>query len=257
MKVLIATIFLCALGTAAAQVPPGKAVPAQKPAATAKKASPVAGRSECALAIGLCVTVPGAWQRLGDVFDDLGFVVAEPHAGIDSANWPQLTVAAIDVAPRKGSSAHSSAPPLDATSPDAPSLDALVDIVLTPDGSFTSAETLQRSRLILNGRNAEIVRVRLHDTKLNDTKQSDTKQSDAVEEVALIEGDDGLVYSIAMRSAPEDSARLESIFRKVIRSWRMKQVAVPLAKQAAPQTAPQSATQPPPQPKPEQDSKTK
>ena len=55
----------------------------------------------------------------------------------------------------------------------APSLDAVVDIVLTPDGSFTSAETLQRTSLMLNGSEAEIVRVRLHD----DISRTQSRQS--------------------------------------------------------------------------------
>lgn len=215
MKALIFTVFLCAsLGVASAQAAPGKT--ARRP----RNSSTASGRSECAVAVGLCVTVPPSWQRLGDVFGDLGFVVAEPHTGVNSASWPQFTVAAIDVPPRKDATGAAVAP----------SLDAVVDIVLTPDGSFTSAETLQRTNLMLNGREAEIVRVRLHDEK-----------SDAIEAIALIEGEDGLVYSIALRSAPQDAARLEPVFQKVIHSWRFKP----------------TVAQPVPQSKPEQDSEKK
>jgi len=214
MKALIVTVFLCAsLGVASAQTAPGR----QKSATSSRKTAPAAGRSECALAVGLCVTVPASWQRLGDVFDDLGFVVAEPHAGVDSAAWPQFTVAAIDVPPRKNASGAEVTP----------SLDAVIDLVLTPDGSFTSSETLQRTHLMLNGREAEIVRVRLHDEK-----------SEAIEAIALIDGEDGLVYSIALRSAAQDAARLEPVFDKVIHSWRIKP----------------DVAQPAPQSKPEQDS---
>ena len=202
MKPLLTTVFLCAglamasLGTAAAQAPANVA------RAAARKA--VVGRSECVLSVGLCVTVPAAWQRLGDIFDDLGFVVAEPHPGVDSAAWPQLTIAAIDVPPQKNGNA--------------PSLDSLVDILLTPDGSFTSAETLQRSRLMLNGSDAEIFRVRLHE----ESKGAESKETETSEAVALIEGEDGLVYSIALRCAPEDFTRLEAVFQKVIHSWRIR-----------------------------------
>lgn len=204
MNALITTILLCAIlgmvsGTSAAQSASSAAKPAAQPAAHARKVASAAGRSECVLSVGLCVTVPTAWQRLGDIFDDLGFVVAEPHPEIDSAEWPQLTVAAIDVPAQKDGKA--------------PSLDSLVDVVLTPDGSFTSAETLQRSRLLLNGSNAEIVRVRLHE---------ESKNTDANEAVALIEGEDGLVYSIALRCAPQDFARLDAVFQQVIHSWRIK-----------------------------------
>jgi hypothetical protein len=158
--------------------------------------------------VGLCVSVPTSWQRLGNVFEDLGFVVAEPHPGTDPITWPQLTVAAMDVpSPKSGSPA--------------PALDALVDIVLTPDGSFTSAETLQRTRLLINGDEAEIVRVRLHD---------DATKTDSIEAVALIAGDEEVVYSIALRCAPQDFARLEPVFQKTAHSWRLK----PLAPLTAP-----------------------
>jgi hypothetical protein len=212
MKALLVALFLCvSLGVASAQA--GKTASAQKSSAGARKAPPVAGRSECVAAVGLCVTVPASWHRLGDVFDDLGFVVAEPHAGVDSAAWPQLTVAAIDVPLEKDANGVVVAQ----------SLDAIVDIVLTPDGSFASTETLQRTHLMLNGCEAEIVRVRLRDEK-----------SEAIEAIALIDGEDGLVYSIALRSAAQDVARLEPIFDKAIHSWRIEPAMAQPALQSKP-----------------------
>jgi hypothetical protein len=218
-------VLVAALPVASVAQAPASSSP--RTAASAKKAA--VGRSECALAIGLCVTVPTSWQRLGNIFDDLGFVVAEPHPGADSAASPQLTVAAIDVPLQKNG---------DATS--APSLDALVDTLLTPDGSFTSAETLERTHLMLNGADAEIVRVHLHDdartSEVNapeanapEVSASDASQSDAIEEIALILGPDRLVYSIALRCAPKDFARVEPVFQKAAHSWRIKETAVPPA----------------------------
>ncbi len=202
MKAVFIAVLLCAsLASAMAQSAP-KTTGASKPA-TAKKAPSAAGRTECVAEVGLCVTIPATWQRLGNIFDDLGFVVAEQHVGADSASWPQISVAAIDVPPQKGGSA--------------PSLDALVEIVLTPDGSFTSSETQQRTRLLLNGASSEIVRVKLHNDAAKDANQADT-----IEEVALIEGDEGLVYSVALRCAPSELARLEPVFQKAARSWHVK-----------------------------------
>ena len=214
--VLVGVLVAGLPATSAAQVP---ASSSPRPAAGAKKVA--AGRSECAVAIGLCVTVPTSWQRLGDIFDDLGFVVAEPHPGADSAASPQLTVAAIDVPPQKNG---------DATV--APSLDALVETLLTPDGSFTSAETLERTHLMLNGADAEIVRVHLHEdagtseSNASETNASEASQSGAIEEIALILGPDRLVYSIALRCAPKDFARVEPVFQKAAHSWRIKETAL-------------------------------
>jgi hypothetical protein len=212
MKAPIVTVILCTallcFGPASA---PAQTAPS-KGGAQAHKST--AGRSECVAAVGLCVTVPASWKRLGDVFEGLGFVVAEPHPGTDSASWPQLTVAAMDVPTPKNGGAS-------------PSLDSLIDIVLTPDGSFNSVETLERSRLLLNGSDAEIVRVLLH---------NEATKTTTTEDVALIAGDDGMVYSIALRSAPEDFARLEPIFQKTAHSWRIKA--------PEPATAPQSKPAP-------------
>ena len=198
MKLLIAKIVFCSgvlcfgIGAQAQSSP--------RPAAPTRKAAAVAGHTECVQTVGLCVTVPDSWQRLGDVFEGLGFVVAEsrPGPGADTATWPQITVAAMDVPEQKNGGA--------------PSLDSLVDTVLAPGGSFTS-ETLQRTRLLLNGNEAEIVRIREHD---------EASKTDVIEAVALIVGDDGLVYSIALRCPPQDFARLEPIFQKTVHSWRVK-----------------------------------
>ena len=107
----------------------------------------------------------------------------------------------------------------------APSLDALVDIVLTPDGSFTSAETLERTHLLLNGPTPRSF-------ACNCTEDAD--QPAAVEAIALIEGDDGLVYSIALRCAPQDFARLEPVFQKTARSWRIQPPAAQPASSSKP-----------------------
>jgi hypothetical protein len=211
MKALVTRVLLCASLATASLAAAAAQAPASAPKSAPSPPKAASGRSECVDAVGLCVTVPAAWQRLGDIFDDLGFVVAEPHPGTDSSAWPQLTVAAIDVPPQNDGSA--------------PSLDSLVEIVLTPDGSFTSAETLQRAQLVLNGSNAELVRVRLH---------QEAENTEAIEAVALIEGSDGLVYSIALRCAPQDFTRLDAVFQKAIHSWRIRPSAMQSATPSQP-----------------------
>jgi hypothetical protein len=185
------------------------------PAQAAASSSVAAGRTECVLSVGLCVSVPASWERLGNVFQDFGFVAAEPHPGVDSATWPQLTVAAMT-------------PPAPGNGGAAPSLDSLFDLVLTPDADFPSIETQQRTRLLLNGASAEIVRVQLYD---------EAGHAGPIEDVALIEGDEGRVYSIALRCDPQDFARLEPVFQQTAQSWRLQ--------------PPAPAAAPPAQPKPD------
>ena len=174
------------------------------------------GQSECLESFGFCISVPADWRRVGEIFNGLGFVTAEPHAGTDPAAWPQLTVAAIEVSAKEGAD-------------DKPSLDALVERMLTPEGALASAHVLERSSLLLNGANAQIVRVGLPE---------EAGRAEAIETVALIEGDEGLVYSIALRCSPPDVNRLEPVFRQAIESWRLENE----ASSAAPTSAPPNPT---------------
>ncbi|MGC2209098.1 MAG: hypothetical protein WA532_03205 [Candidatus Korobacteraceae bacterium] len=208
-KSLLAIVCLC-IGLSAQPTPQPHT---SASSATTKKA---AGRAECVVSVGLCVTVPASWQRLGNIFDDLGFVVAEPHPGVDSGSLPQLTVAAIGPLPNEDNG-------------EPPSLDSVVDLVLTPGDTFASVETLQRSHLLLNGAEAEMVRVQFHD-----------KSGDAgpIEDVALIQGSDGLVYSIALRCAPQDFPRLEPLFQQTAQSWHLQPVASAPVVPALPTPAP-------------------
>jgi hypothetical protein len=218
-KSLLAIVCLCAGLSAQPQSPqPGHTSAAQKAAA---------GRAECVASVGLCVTVPASWQRLGNVFDDLGFVVAEPVAGVDSSDWPQFTIAAIG--------------PLAADdNGELPSLDSVVDLVLMPGETFTSSETLERSRLLLNGAESEIVRVQFFEK---------SGVAGPIEDVALIQGSGGLVYSVALRCAPEDFPRLEPLFQQTVQSWRLQPVAAtpvapPLPTPAPAPSAPPASSQP-------------
>jgi hypothetical protein len=229
---LLTALCLCA-SLAAAQVHPGTPPPA------AKARKPAAFRSECVASVGLCVNLPSSWQRLGEVFNDQGFVAAELHAGADPETWPQLTVASFQPPAQQDSDAAPS------TASPAASLDALVDLMLTPTGALASAETLQRSRLLLNGSPAQTVRVQFHD---------ESGHASAVEEVALIQGEEGLVYSIALRCAPQEFDRLDPVFQQSLQSWRLQSAAgppAPLKKAPAKKPASTSA-QPPASPHPAQ-----
>jgi hypothetical protein len=197
---------------AAQSAPASPAHPATAQTAHRRSAA-AAQRSECVAAVGLCVSVPAKWQRVGDVFGELGFVAAEPGPG-DRSGWPQLTVAAL--------------PPAEEGNGDPPSLDLLVDRALTPDDSSSAPRTLQRRRLLLNGADAQIVRVEL--------PASGNDPSGAIEQLALIDGGDGFVYSIALHCSPQDFARLEPVFQQAAQSWRLE----------AAQPAAESSSAPPP-----------
>ena len=213
-KALLAMTLLCSVVTCAS------AQAGTHPPTPRVRKAPPAYRSECLNSVGFCISVPAAWQRLGDIFGDLGFVAAEPHAGADPTSWPQLTIAAIDLAAKE----ENGTTPSDR---EPPSLDVLVERMLTPEGALASAHILERGRLLLNGANAQIVRVELG---------NEAGKPDAIEKIALIEGEDRWVYSIALRCSPPDFERLAPVFDQAARSWRLQAEAAEPAR--APKTSP-------------------
>jgi len=211
-----ATLLLCCT-LAPAQAKSGAA------AHSAKERKPAAAlRSECLDSVGLCVSVPSAWHRLANIFGDRGFVVAEPQPGADPATSPHLTVAAIDVSAKEGDGSTKSL------------LDTLVERMLTPEGALASAHVLERSTLLINAANVQIVRVGLSEEAGN---------AEAMESVALIEGDEGLVYSIALHCSSPDSNRLDPVFRQVLQSWRLQSAAGPASEPGDPAIVERKATE--------------
>src|SRR6185369_1715762 len=180
--------ILFAQTTAAPKGPSSTAPKIPKAAGTAKaapKTSAVAEwRSECSKAGGFCVQVPQAWKALGDVFDGAGFVVAEPDTKKEQEDWNQITAAATDM-------------PEGANGRERPSTDALIDMILGSPSSGIHAQTIQRTRSLIAGMPAEVLKVRL---------RANESSTDAIEYIALL--DDGeTIYSVALGCTPEDAAR--------------------------------------------------
>jgi hypothetical protein len=187
----------------AAPKSPSSTAPHVPKAAGTTKAAPKAStgvaewRSECSKAGGFCLQVPQAWKALGDVFDGAGFVVAEPDAKKEQEDWNQITAAAMDM-------------PEGANGQERPSTDALIDMILGSPSSGIHAQTIQRSRSLIAGMPAEVLKVRL---------RANEASTDAIEFIALL--DDGeTIYSVALGCTPEDAARLEPVFDHVLHSWR-------------------------------------
>jgi hypothetical protein len=211
--------------TAAPKGPSSTAPKIPKAAGTAKAAPKTSTaaewRSECSKAGGFCVQVPQGWKALGDVFDGAGFVVAEPDTKKEQEDWNQITAAAMDM-------------PEGANGQERPSTDALIDMILGSPSSGIHAQTIQRSRSLIAGMPAEVLKVRL---------RANESSTDAIEYIALL--DDGeTIYSVALGCSPEDAARLEPVFDHVLHSWK---ATTPTSAPSTPAPAtPKPETQAPP-----------
>jgi len=150
-------------------------------------------RRECLKEADFCVEVPAGWKSAGAVYGGNGFAFAEPDPQKPADSLNQITVAALDL-PQEGDKPR-------------PTPGELIDIVLGSPAEGTTQEIFQRSREVVVGMPAEIVKIRLH-----------SPSGEWVEEVALLDADE-TVYAIALVSAPGDVARLEPTFRHVMESW--------------------------------------
>lgn len=149
---------------------------------------------------GFCFRYPAAWSLLGEIYNGQGVVVA-PSQKLDRSLWNELTVAMI-VAPPAGDE-----PPT--------TVDVAIESAMTGlrEGG-QNPETLQRQMRILDGKPAQMLKVRYHDRATD---------RDWVEELVFIEGPEQEIYSVALKSSPADVAKLQPAFENVLQSWTLPQ----------------------------------
>ncbi len=184
------------------------------PAATARRQP--TSRVECSKEGEFCVAVPVRWKRLGDVFEGVGFVVAEPSAALPQEKWLNMTVAMIFL-------------PEPAEGQELPDFDSVVTLALVSDEVEHS--TLQRSRREIAGREVQTARVRV--------KEEDG--SEAAELLGFVRVDDDEIFSLALHCPPQQEARMTPIFERALTSLKI----VPQPEPATPAAPSTPAVKPP------------
>lgn len=209
-------------GTPAAQGGAATTVKKPTPKACVGKLSGMPCRAECSEEGGFCVNVPASWKRLGDVFDGLGFVVAQPDSKTPEDAWTQITVTVL---------------PFDEEDEQAepPTVDQVVDMMLENPREGTEMQTLQRASEVLGGRQAQTTRVRL-------TTDAGVK----VEQVAVLQTENE-IYSLAVSSPEADVEKLAPILRDAAASLREKPMAPEKRQAPAPQAQPKPHSETPAQ----------
>jgi hypothetical protein len=171
---------------------------AQTPPSRTPSAKPAVWKRYCQSGGGFCFRYPSSWSILGEIFAGHGVVVAPPQTR-DRELWNAITVAMV-------------VPPPDGD--DEPmGLDGVI-------GQATSGlrergqdfETVQRQQRTVDHKPAELLKVRYQDK---------SNGREWVEEMVFIEGPDNEIYSVALKSSPQDLARLELMFNTVLASWTL------------------------------------
>jgi hypothetical protein len=161
---------------------------------------------------------------LGEIFGSRGVVVAPPQKQ-ERALWDEITVTLVAPAPEGDEE------PLGLNG-------AIQQATAGLREGGQSFQTLQRQERTVDHKPAQMLKVQYRE------KASD---QDWIEELVFIEGPDGEIYSVALKSNPKSLPRLEAVFAGVLGSWTPPEPAPPAGgtDEAAPAQPAPSATTPP------------
>ncbi len=189
----------------------------------------VPSKQYCHPSAGFCFRYPGTWTVLGDIFNGNGVVIAPQQKG-EREQWDAITVALVLPADENG---------------EGPSLNKIIEQT-TADmrGAGQDFQTLQRKELTVDHNPAQMLKARYRE---NSTGR------DWVEELIFIEGQENAIYSVSLKCAPQNLARLEPALKALLASWSVPEAEAPSeaapGDAAPPAAAPPSDSSPPP-PKP-------
>jgi hypothetical protein len=183
---------------------------------------PVPWQRYCQPDDGFCFKYPGGWKMLGEVFNATGVVVAQPH-NEEQSLWDEVTVAMVAPPPEEGQQ------PLGLSGV----IDQAAEGMRAAGQSF---QTLQRQERTVDGKPAQMLKARYREKSTG---------RDWIEELVFIEGPDSEIYSVALKCAPQNEARLAPIFAEIVRSWTLPEPQAPAPDADKPEQAAPSGKAPP------------
>ena len=161
-------------------------------------------KSYCHPTHEFCFKYPATWSMLGEVFDGNGVVVA-PAQKQARELWDEVTVALVIPAPEGDEEPVTVA-------------EAIAHAVSSVRKSGQSFETVQRQQRTVNGKPAELVKLRY-------TEQGTAREW--VEDLVFIEGADSEIYSVALKTAPATLKTMEPLFQRMVDSWKLPEAVPP------------------------------
>ena len=189
----------------------------------ANRSAYAAWKRYCQADGGFCFKYPATWKMVGEIYGGNGVVVA-PSQKAEQPLWNVVTVAMV-------------APPKDADQ--ALGLDGVIQQAASGmRDAGQNFQTLQRQSRSVDGKPAQLLKAQYRE------KNSDR---DWVEELIFIEGPDNEIYSVALKSRPQDMVRLEPVFTEIVKTWTLPEPQPPANLDGPPaQTAPADPTPAPP-----------
>jgi hypothetical protein len=155
---------------------------------------------------------------LGEIFNGNGVVVA-PQQKQDPALWDEITVSLIAPQPEGDE--------------ESPGLNSIIEqAAAAMRDSGQNFATLQRQERTVDHKPAQLFKAQYREKSTG---------RDWVEELVFIEGPDNEIYSVALKCAPQNLARLEPVLKGILDSWKLPEPTPPAADDettSAPSAAP-------------------
>jgi len=197
MRLALRSVWLIAMALGLASVAAAQAsAPAHKPAVPWKR--------YCQPNAGFCFKYPSNWTMLGEVFDGNGVVVAPPQKE-DRALWFEITLAMVAPSPEGDE--------------EGPGLNGIIEQAMAAmREAGQNFVTLQRQERAVDHQPAQMLKAKYREKATG---------HDWVEEMIFIQGPENEIYSVALKCAPQDLARLEPVLKGVLDSWTLPQPGSP------------------------------
>jgi hypothetical protein len=147
---------------------------------------------------GFCFKYPASWKMLGEIYEGQGVVVA-PVQKEDQSFWDNITVAMV-------------APPAEGDDQGIGLNGVIEQAAAGMRDAGQDFRTLQRQERTVDAKPAEILKAQYRDKATG---------RDWIEELVFIQGPDNEIYSVALKTAPQNAVRLEPVFTEILKTWTL------------------------------------
>jgi hypothetical protein len=168
-------------------------------AQSAKPSHPIASfKRYCQPNDGFCFKYPASWKMLAEIYDGRGVVVA-PVQKEEQSLWDEITAAMV-------------APPTEGDDEGIGLNGVIEQAAAGMRDAGQNFQTLQRQQRTVDAKPAEMLKAQYRDKSTG---------RDWIEELVFIQGPDNEIYSVALKTSPQNAVRLEPVFTEILRTWML------------------------------------
>ncbi|HEY1732590.1 MAG TPA: hypothetical protein VGG15_12610 [Terriglobales bacterium] len=153
---------------------------------------------------GFCFKYPPTWKMLGEIYDGNGVVIA-PVQKDEQPLWDEVTVAMVAPPSEEGGMGLNG---------------VIEEAAKGMREAGQDFQTLRRQESTVDAKPSELLKAQYREKSTG---------RDWIEELVFIQGPDNEIYSVALKTSPQNAARLEPVFTGILRTWTLPEPEPPAA----------------------------